>query len=493
MNSIEARVGDRDDPASSQTTARTTHSTSLRAGTVGVLGIVFFVFSTQAPLTGIAGASALAVGLGNGAGAPGAYLVVGLVIMLFAVGFVAMSRSVDTHGGFYAYVKAAFGRRLGGAAAWLAILTYVSVQAGMYGLYGASFSGLLGTMGISVPWWIPTLATVAFVHFMGTRNIELGAKVLAVLVGLETSVLLAFALKVVFTGGGPEGLNIAASFSPSAVITGAPGVAIMFAIASMFGFESTAIYSQEAKDPKRTVARATYLSVCLIAGFFAFVSWTIVSFYGASKVGDAAGSAIQSGDTTSFVFGALVETLGPWAGVTAQVLLLTSLLAGVMALHNSVNRYFHSLALHRSLPAVLARTNRHLAPSRAAIAQTALTVVLIVPFAIFGLDPVLTLFSWFSGLSVASLLVVYVLTSVAVVVFFRRNRSDGSIWKTLVSPAVSTVLLIGLLSQVVANFNQLIGGDETTAIVLLAVVPVFFILGIIFERKKVREELTPRL
>lgn len=492
MSSIEAPVGDRDD-AASQATAPTSHSTALRAGTIGVAGIVFFVFSTQAPLTGIAGATALAVGLGNGAGAPGAYLVVGLVIMLFAVGFVAMSRSVDTHGGFYAYVKAAFGRRLGGAAAWLAILTYVSVQAGMYGLYGASFSALLGAAGLDVPWWIPTLATVALVHFMGTRNIELGARVLAVLVGLESAILLAFALKVVFTGGGPEGLNLAASFSPSAVMAGAPGVAIMFAIASMFGFESTAIYSQEAKDPKRTVARATYLSVCLIAGFFAFVSWTIVTFYGASKVGDAAGAALQSGDATSFVFGAIVSTLGPWAGLTAQILLLTSLLAGVMALHNSVNRYFHSLALHRSLPAVLARTNKHHAPSRAAIAQTALTVVLIAPFAVLGLDPVLTLFSWFSGLSVASLLVVYVLTSVAVVVYFRRNRTATSIWKTLISPAVSTLLLIGLLSQVVANFNQLIGGDETTAAILLAVVPVFFILGLVLERKNAGEELTPRL
>jgi hypothetical protein len=43
---------------------------------------------------------------------------------------------------------------------------------------------------------------------------------------------------------------------------------------------------------------------------------------------------------------------------------------------------------------------------RPEVAQTALIVVLIAPFAIFGVDPVLTLFSWFSGLSVASLLVV---------------------------------------------------------------------------------------
>ena len=54
---------------------------------VGVIGILFFVLSAQAPLTGIAGALPLAIGMGNGAGAPAAYLVVGVVIALFAVGF----------------------------------------------------------------------------------------------------------------------------------------------------------------------------------------------------------------------------------------------------------------------------------------------------------------------------------------------------------------------------------------------------------------------
>ena len=48
------------------------HSTALRAGSIGVLGILFFVLSAQAPLTGIVGASPLAAALGNGAGAPGA-------------------------------------------------------------------------------------------------------------------------------------------------------------------------------------------------------------------------------------------------------------------------------------------------------------------------------------------------------------------------------------------------------------------------------------
>ena len=70
-------------------TAATPHPQSvdkrqLKRGAIGVLGILFFVLSAQAPLTGIGGALPLAVALGNGAGAPAAYLVVGLVIALFA-------------------------------------------------------------------------------------------------------------------------------------------------------------------------------------------------------------------------------------------------------------------------------------------------------------------------------------------------------------------------------------------------------------------------
>ena len=46
----------------------------LKPDSLGVLGILFFVLSAQAPLTGIAGAVPIAVVIGNGAGVPAAYL-----------------------------------------------------------------------------------------------------------------------------------------------------------------------------------------------------------------------------------------------------------------------------------------------------------------------------------------------------------------------------------------------------------------------------------
>lgn len=457
------------------------HSTALRAGSIGVLGILFFVLSAQAPLTGIAGASPLAAALGNGAGAPGAYLIVGIVIVIFAVGFVAMSRKIQANGAFYAYVTAAFGRSTGAGAAWLALLAYNTVQAAMYGLYGAAFSGLLASVGLDVPWWLLALVTMAGVQVLGSLNIELGARVLAFLVGLEVAVLLLFGFTVLFRGGGPEGLSIAASFSPEAIASGAPGVAIMFAVASMFGFESTAIYSAEAKDAHRTVARATYLSVGVIAVFFSFISWMLVSYYGPSHVIDAAGAALESGDSTTFVLGPMVELFGPWAGTVTGILLVTSLLAGIIAFHNGINRYLHSLALRGSMPAIVARTNRHRAPAVAAWIQTAAAVVLVAPFAVLGMDPVLSLFSWFSGLAVAALLVLYILCSIAVVGFFRRERADGQLWQTFIAPVLAALLLAWILFLVVSNFTSLIGGSAETAVALLVAVPVVFAVGVAVE------------
>ncbi|GAA4489840.1 APC family permease [Microbacterium panaciterrae] len=440
------------------------------------------MLSAQAPLTGIAGALPLTVFLGNGAGAPGAYLAIGVIIVLFAVGFIAMSRRVEAKGAFYAYITAGLGRRVGTGSAWLALLSYATVQAAMYGLYGAIVAGLFASVGITVPWWLAVLVTIAIVQLLGSLNIELGAKVLAVLVGCEVAILLGFAIGTLIHGGGPQGgINLAASFSPSAVLAGAPGVALMFAVASMFGFESTAIYSGEAKDPKRTVARATYLSVAVIALFFSFVSWMFVSYYGAGNVAAAAKKAVESGDSTSFVFQAMSGILGPWAGTVGNLLLVTSLFAGILAFHNGINRYLHALASQRSLPAKLARTNQHQAPHIAAWAQSILSIILIAPFAILSLDPVLTLFSWFSGLSVAALVALYVLCSVAVIVYGIRNRLEDR-WQTRVAPALAAVLLLGVLVLIVVNFTALIGGELVTAVILLAVVPAAFIVGAVTER-----------
>ncbi|MEH0433933.1 APC family permease [Streptomyces stelliscabiei] len=455
----------------------------LKPDSLGVLGILFFVLSAQAPLTGIAGAVPIAVAIGNGAGAPAAYLAAGVIILLFSVGFVAMGRHVVDAGAFYTYIGKGLGRPAGSGSAGVALFAYCAVQAAMYGLYGVTVSGLVEHYsGVHVAWWVWTLVTMVIVQALGASGIEMGAKILAVFVLAEFSILIAFALVTLFKGGGHEGLGFTDSFSPSAALQGAPGVALMFAVASMFGFEATAIYGEEAREPRKTVPRATYLSVAVITGFFAFTSWMLISAHGASQATGDAGKALQSGDATSFVFAPIAALFGGWANDVLPILLATSLFAGILAFHNSANRYLFSLGREGLLPHALTAINRRHSPWVAGTAQTVLSVLLVMPFAILGKDPVLTLFSWFSGVAVLGIMLLYFLTSASIVVFFRRSRADTRPWNTLIAPVLGALGIAGAIWLIIANFTTLIGGDQTTAIWLQLTVPVVLILGVVAAR-----------
>lgn len=455
----------------------------LKPNSLGVLGILFFVLSAQAPLTGIAGAVPIAIAIGNGAGAPAAYLAAGVVILLFSVGFVAMGRHVVDAGAFYTYIGKGLGRSTGSGSAAVALFSYCAVQACMYGLYGSIMSGLVEHhTGAHVAWWVWALVTMVIVQVLGASGIEMGAKILAVFVLAEFSVLIVFALVTFFKGGGPEGLGLTDSFSPSAALQGAPGVALMFAVASMFGFEATAIYGEEAREPRKTVPRATYLSVVVITSFLAFTSWMLVSAHGASHATADAGKALESGDATAFVFAPIAALFGGWVNDVLPILLATSLFAGLLAFHNSANRYLFSLGREGLLPQGLTAINRRHSPWVAGTVQTVIAVLLVVPFAVLGKDPVLTLFSWFSGVAVLGIMLLYFLTSVSVIVYFRRSGADTRPWNTLIAPVLGALGIAGAIWLIIANFTTLIGGDQTTAIWLQVTVPVVLILGVVAAR-----------
>ncbi|MEU3460647.1 APC family permease [Streptomyces sp. NPDC006733] len=454
-----------------------TATRTLKRDALGVLGIVFFVLSAQAPLTGIAGAVPISVAVGNGPGTPVAYAVAGGIVLLFSVGFVAMGRYVVDAGAFYTYIGKGLGPAAGTGSAGVALLAYTTVQCAMYGLYGSVVNGLADHyLRWDVPWWAWALLTMAVVQALGAFGVELGAKILAVFVTAEFSILLVFGLVTLFKGGGPEGLAPADSFSPGAALDGAPGVALVFALASMLGFEATAIYGEEARDPRRTVPRATYLAVAVVTVFFTFTSWMLIASYGASGSAAAAGKALDSGDSTDFVFSPVAARLGSWAGDVLPFLLATSLFAGILAFHNSANRYFYALSRDGLLPRPVCSLNRHRSPWVAGTVQSTTAVLLVGAFAVAGKDPVLALFSWFSGLAVLAITLLYLLTSVSVIVYFRRERSDTRLGPTRLAPALAAAGIAGAIWLILANFTTLIGGDAVTATWLAVCVPAVFVL-----------------
>jgi amino acid transporter len=476
---------------------------------IGVAGIVFFVVAAAAPLVGMTGAVPVAIGLGNGAGAPGAYLAVGLVLLLFSVGYAAMSHHVTNTGAFFAYVGRGLGLAVGVGSAFVSLLAYVTIQLAVFGFFG----GVVGAqaaaqLGIDLPWYAWVAIAWALVLGLSLLKVDVGAKLLGVLLTLELLALFAVGIAVVAQGGGPGGLDLAASFGPEAVFAGgfagSAGIALAFAFASFIGFEATAIYGEESRDPKRTVPLATYVSIGLITVLFALVSFAMVSALGADRAVDEvfarAGDALQ--DPAAVLFSVTEEYVGAWLADVMAWLVVTSLFAGLLAFQNSAARYVFSMARAGVLPGPLSRVNGRGAPGAASIAVSVVTALVVLWFLARGLDPVANLFFWMSALAVLSIVLVEVLVSIAVIAFFRRHPArDAGVWSTVVAPGLAIVGMAAGAYLLAAKFALLAGtaaegSDPVTeqfalnatgwSLVLLPAV--VFVVGLVVGRLRRRAE-----
>ncbi len=86
----------------------------LRKNSLGVASISFLVVSAAAPLTGAGGGVPPSMLYGNGAGIAGSFAIVTNILLLFSVGYVAMSRHIKNAGAFYAFTAQGLGGHMGG-------------------------------------------------------------------------------------------------------------------------------------------------------------------------------------------------------------------------------------------------------------------------------------------------------------------------------------------------------------------------------------------
>lgn len=445
-------------------------------GQLGPGAIVFMVVAAAAPLTVMAGAVPIGISAGNGAAFPASYIVCTVILLFFAVGFTAMAKHLSGAGAFYTYITHGLGRHFGLGSAYLALLSYTAVQGAMYGFVGAAiddFSVQHG--GPSLPWYVWALAVAAVVGILGYRHIDLSGKVLGVLLVCEVGIVLAMDAAVIGRGGGPDGVSTA-MLQPGEFLSGAPGIAMIFAVAGFIGFEATAVFRDEARDPARTIPRATYMALIIIGGFYALSSWAMISAWG-----DEGAVSLATQDPEGMITETAVKYLGTFAGDLVQVLLLTSLFAALLSFHNVLARYFFSLGNSSALPAACGRSHRkHHSPYIASIAQTGSAIALIAVAVLAGLDPVTEMFAWLAGVSSVGIIALMTLTSLAVLVYFRRTRTDHRVWNTLIAPGLGLAGLAILFTMTVTNLPLLVGGSTSLAVVISIILIGTFAGGAVF-------------
>ncbi|MGE2733189.1 APC family permease [Mycolicibacterium vaccae] len=447
-------------------------------GNLGVASIVFMVVAAAAPLGVIGGVVPLGLSAGNGAGFPATFVAATAILLLFSVGFTAMTPFVEEAGAFFSYVRQSLGLPVGIGIAFVAVVSYVALEAGVYGLLGpagASVVELFG--GPALPWWLFAAAAFAVTTYLGYRNIELSSRVLAVLLTAEIAIV-AILDVVIVARGGDHGLS-SGIVNPDAVLSGSLGIGLLFAIISYVGFEATAIFRDEARTPERTIPRATYASLLLIGVFYAVTSWALISGWGDEQ---AVARATDHGGT--FLGDTAARYIGVFGADVITVLYFTSLFACILAFHNVASRYLFALAQKDVLPAALSRPHpEHGSPHRASLWISAVVATSVTLAVLFGLDPAAQFYTWFAGATTVGIVTLLIATSVAVLVYFARDRRGCSQWRVRIAPALGLIGLIGSLALILTNLSDLVGGSSVLAWVIIGLLAGAFAAGSVVGRR----------
>jgi amino acid transporter len=364
------------------------------------------------------------------------------------------------------------------ASGLIAAVAYIIFEASLVGGFSYFASEyVLKPAGINVNWMIIAIIGIIVIAVLTFYSVTLAAGVLGVTLVLEVLLLGALGLSVLFKGG-PDGYMFGEIVPPQNAFTSLPedafgtgvaaGVAaigIFFAFWSWVGFETTAVYGEESKNPKRNVPIATMIAVIGLGLFYTFMSWMVVVGNGAAKsVEISAGAA-----PVDLWLGLVDANLGGFMVLFYKILLVIGSFACAMAFHNAASRYIFAMG-RESASGFLRRTIgsvnvKHGSPATASFVQSAITLVLCILFLLFTnvyvegeavpeLVPYVNVYGLLALIGTAMILIVQTITSFAVISFFWVKKvHKGNVIATLICPILGALGMLYALWLLWSNRN----------------------------------------
>ncbi|GAA2031232.1 hypothetical protein GCM10009839_33890 [Catenulispora yoronensis] len=321
-------------------------SAALARDRLGVTGVMFFILAGVAPLTVTAGVVPTAYAVTGLTSVPAAFLVVAVVLGVFAVGYVAMAQRIPNAGAFYAFISHGLSKPAGVGGALVAVVAYNVLQVGLYGMIGPSLQSFAAdNFGVNAPWGVWAFGAWAVVTILGLMRVDLSGHLLGVLSTIELVVIVALTVRGL-AHPAVGGIS-AAALSPTSLHFTGLGAVLAVAVLGFTGFEQAPVFSEEARDARRTIPLATFVSLAVIAVVYAGASWALDVHYGNQVVATAQGPG-----SATMLFAMAPGLLAS----AARTLFLTSLLAAALAFHNAVGRYMWALGRERVLPAAMGIT-----------------------------------------------------------------------------------------------------------------------------------------
>jgi basic amino acid/polyamine antiporter, APA family len=335
-----------------------------------------------------------------GAAAPLAYLACTIAMGLIVLCFADAGSRVSMTGGPYAYVETAFGPFVGfvsGVLLWVGITLAMSAVSSFFADSLVALVPALGTTGRAI-------AITLVLLVLGAANVRGVGGVTRFNAIATIAKLLPLALLVIVGLATMRWSNLSWTSPPTATAVSRASVLLVFAF---LGVESALVPSGEVRDPARTVPRAIFIAMAVVALLYVAIQLVAQGLLGAALPGNATPLASAAN-----------VALGP-AGRTLMLVGSTvSMFAYVSGMTLAVPRMLFAFGRDGFLPAALARVHpRWRTPHVAIAAQTAIVLAL-------------ALFARFEQLAVAAnvtVLLVYGACCLAAAELRRRDVRSGGI------------------------------------------------------------------
>ena len=436
--------------------ARSVSTQTLRRNVLSFPGILFLCIAAIAPAASML-FNVPVMASQSGASTPFVFVLATVGILLLSVSVVYFSRRLSSAAGFSTWVRAGLGKGAAFQAGWLMLGAYALFEAALQATVGGTLDSLLAGVGVHLfgGWMSYAALLTLIVGVLSYFALSVSIWVMAPFACLEVLALVILD-SAISVRGGVAGHDVLHTFLPfGTMVKGtAPGgalgigIAMTLGILAFVGFETAAVYGEEAKRPKRTIPLAI---VSLILGLAVLYIWTAYS--ATIGVGWAhAGTVLGNVNNAPQQYIGLATTfVGRWLGVALLIFVVTSNFASAFAMHQAQVRYVFAMGRAGIFPRIIGRTHpRWGSPFVASLIQTAFSIVVIgflglilshtnadgsssytLGIANGSWQQVNGVFSfgWLASIVTMCILVVYLLTNVAAFFYARRNQ-EIQVWRT---------------------------------------------------------------
>jgi amino acid transporter len=441
----------------------------LHANALGLPAILFVCVAAIAPAASML-FNVPVMASQAGAATPLAFVLSAIGVLLLGVPVVYFARHLSSASGFATWVRHGLGKGAAFQTGWLMLGAYALFEAALQATVGGSLQSLLAPLGVNLPggWVLYALVLTLIVGVLAYVDIRASVWVMAPFAVAEVLALLILDAAITIKGGA-AGQDIIHTFTPTgASVTGvAPGgtlgigIAMVLGILAFVGFETGAVYGEEARQPRRTIPLALFSLLIFLTVLYTWTSYAATIGVGWRNAGSVLGNvniAPQQYVTLAGIY------VGRWLGIALIVFVITSNFASSFAMHQAMVRYTYSMGREGILPRVLGKTHpRWKSPSVATIMQSSFTFLVILLLGlvmqhtnpdgsvVYGIGFAngttwqqtsgIVSFGWLASIVTICIILVYILTNIAAP-FFARSRGELHLFPHIFAPALSTLLLL---------------------------------------------------